>query len=241
MAAIGSDEIVVLVGGRDISGDVIDWSAGQSTVAEESHGMGDAWVEQTAVGVSRGEAQINGIYNDAGSDPAFIGQEGTSRVLGFQLGTAQGDTVLCFAGAMEANSARSSARESLMKISTNIQSSGVVEDADVIQPHAADSGAGATPAGSLDNAASSANGAALYLFISALTLGGYTSVTVTVEDSPDNSAWATLGTFTAVTSAPTAERITVSGTVDRYTRATLTWNGAGSSESVTLLVGIARG
>ena len=51
--------------------------------------------------------------------------------------------------------------------------------------------------------------------------------TVTIEQSSDNGsgdAWATVLSFTAVgyASAPTAERVTVSGAVERYLRITTT-------------------
>ena len=88
--------------------------------------------------------------------------------------------------------------------------------------------------------ASSALGAVGYLGVSALTLGGYTSVTVVIRDSTDDIAFADLITFTVVTTAPTAERITVAGTVNRYTLTRYTFNGAGSSQSITFAAGLGR-
>lgn len=66
----------------------------------------------------------------------------------------------------------------------------------------------------------SADGAQLYLQVTAIT---GTSVTVTIQHSADNSTWSTLGTaFTAVTAAPGTQRLTATGTVDRYLRANST-------------------
>jgi hypothetical protein len=64
-------------------------------------------------------------------------------------------------------------------------------------------------------------GAQAYLQATALT--GSTA-TVTVQHSPDNSTWSTLLAFAAVTSAPQAQRTTVSNTttVNRYLRAITT-------------------
>lgn len=45
-----------------------------------------------------------------------------------------------------------------------------------------------------------------------------TSVTVTVQHSPDNSSWSALMAFTAVTAAPAAQRVPATGTVGRYLR-----------------------
>ena len=64
----------------------------------------------------------------------------------------------------------------------------------------------ATNGTSLDNAAATAWGAQMYLQVTAFT---GTSVTVTVQQSADNSTWITLGSaFTAVTSAPATQRLT---------------------------------
>ena len=74
-----------------------------------------------------------------------------------------------------------------------------------------------------------------------LTLGGYTSITVTVQESSDNGgsdAFADVVAFTAVTAESFSERKAIAATVERYTRVILTLNGAGSSESITLLVAI---
>lgn len=61
----------------------------------------------------------------------------------------------------------------------------------------------------------SAYGAQSYLQVTAFT---GTSVTVTVQHSPDNSTWSTLVAFAAVTAAPAFQRLAATGTVDRYLR-----------------------
>ena len=64
-------------------------------------------------------------------------------------------------------------------------------------------------------------GAQAYLQAAALT---GTSATVTVQHSPDGSSWSTLLAFTAVTAAPTAQRLDTANTttVGRYVRAITT-------------------
>lgn len=65
---------------------------------------------------------------------------------------------------------------------------------------------GATPGTALDNTAASYWGAQMYLQCTAFT---GTDVTVTVEQSPDNTNWYTLGSaFTQVTAAPAFQRVT---------------------------------
>jgi len=89
---------------------------------------------------------------------------------------------------------------------------------------------------SVDNAASSANGGVANLHVT--TVSGTTpSMTVKVQHSVDNSAWVDLITFTAAT-AKTAERLTVSGTVNRYVRGTRTISG--TTPSFTFALAFAR-
>lgn len=78
----------------------------------------------------------------------------------------------------------------------------------------------ATNGSSLDGAASTAFGAQFYLHATAFT---GTSVTIKIQDSADDSAWADLSgaAFTVVTGA-TWERIAVTGTVRRYLRVATT-------------------
>ncbi len=80
---------------------------------------------------------------------------------------------------------------------------------------------------SVDNGASSANGGVGYLHILALSAGD--TITVLIEDSPNNSDWTTLITFTLDGTALDAERLTVAGTVDQYVRVSYTVAGASIS------------
>ncbi|HEY5396214.1 MAG TPA: hypothetical protein VIL16_12535 [Trebonia sp.] len=60
-----------------------------------------------------------------------------------------------------------------------------------------------------------ANGAQCYLQVTGFT---GTSVTVTVQQAPDNATWTTLAAFTAATAAPAWQRVAAAGTVARYLR-----------------------
>lgn len=68
-------------------------------------------------------------------------------------------------------------------------------------------------------------------FIHGIT-GTPTSVTVTVEESADNSTWNTLATFTVLTVAQTAPEMQKIAQTKRYMRALITIVG-GSSPTVT--------
>lgn len=76
----------------------------------------------------------------------------------------------------------------------------------------------ATNGTSQNDGAGTAFGAQAYLQAVALT---GSTVTVTVQHSPDNSTWSTLAAFTAITSAPQAQRVAIANnaTVNQYLRA----------------------
>ena len=90
---------------------------------------------------------------------------------------------------------------------------------------------------SVDNAASSANGGAGTLHVPTNTVNGNT--TIKIQHSANNSSWADLISFTVVgSSAKTSEIKAVSGTVNRYLRASA--STAGSSGSITFMIAFAR-
>lgn len=86
---------------------------------------------------------------------------------------------------------------------------------------------------SVDNGASSANGGVGYLHILGLSAGD--TITGKVQHSTDNAAWSDLITFTLDGSALDAERIEVSGTVNRYVRASYTVTGASISFPIAVV------
>lgn len=87
---------------------------------------------------------------------------------------------------------------------------------------------------SVDNGASTANGAVAHLHVTAFS--GLTSNAIRIEHSTNNSTWATLGTFTTVTGT-TSQRLVITGTVNRYVRVVDDVTGTGSC---TRLVAFAR-
>lgn len=91
----------------------------------------------------------------------------------------------------------------------------------------------ATNGSSLDGGAQTTFGWQAYLHVTAFT---GTSVTISIQDSADNSSFSTIGSFTSVTAA-TFERIAVAGTVRRYVRVSTT---AGTFSSVTYAVNFIR-
>jgi hypothetical protein len=88
---------------------------------------------------------------------------------------------------------------------------------------------------SVDNSASSANGGSGYMQCTAGT--GFSAFQGKIQHSADDASWADLITFTSSVSDPYAERITVTGTVNRYLRFTGNVTGTGS---ITIFAGFSR-
>lgn len=98
------------------------------------------------------------------------------------------------------------------------------------------SGSGGAGTGGTLVRASTVNGGAGYQQITAFS--GFTGFVGKIRDSADDTTYADLVTFTNVTAAPSAERGTVSGTVDRY----ICYDGnVTGSGSIDAFAGFARG
>ena len=90
----------------------------------------------------------------------------------------------------------------------------------------------------LNNGSASSNGGVGHLHVTANS-GTSQTLDVTIEDSADGSSgWATILTFTQVTTTNGAQRVAITGTVRQYIRAVYTIGG--TSPSYTLGVTFAR-
>ena len=92
---------------------------------------------------------------------------------------------------------------------------------------------GAANGATLDQGAQPTAGAEMILHVTAFTGSNFTA---TVQDSSNGSSWGTLKAFTQVTDTG-SERVTVSGTVERYVRVI----SAGTFNPVTFAVSFRRG
>lgn len=242
MAKRGPDEIFLLVDGYDLGQDSHELELTIEALTEELTPFGVAWQEHGYIGVRRGHVSQLATYDDADnrSAEALDSQEGTEQIIVIAwAGNVQGRRASGLRGAHMTH-LRTAARGSHQKAGAEWETSADVEEGLILQSLAAESGAGATSDGS-HNHGSPGTRSAVYLHVTELTLGGYTSITVTVQESSDNGgsdAFADVVAFTAVTAESFSERKAIAATVERYTRVILTLNGAGSSESITLLVAI---
>lgn len=249
MAYYGPDDVFVLLDGYDMGNEIFEITPPDiEALFEKSRGFGDAWDEESPIGVKQWSCGFRARYDDAAlkSNVALVTQVGTNRVLAMGLeGNAKGKKVIvCNPG--QGSYGRMPQIDGLTKVSVNFVGRDRIEDMLILQSLAADSGAGAMPDGSTDNTTSSANGGRALIVVTSLTLGGYTSLTVNLRESSDNGGGDPFATKQALVtglvgaSVPYAAIVPISGTIERYTRPELTWNGAGSGESVTALVALIR-
>ena len=97
--------------------------------------------------------------------------------------------------------------------------------------------AGTSPGSSVDNAAESTAGGVAYLLCTAIT-GTTPELTVTVEDSTNNSDWTTLVVMTALGAVGSEQKL-VTGTVDKYLRVSWTLTGT-DTPTVTWFLAFGR-
>jgi hypothetical protein len=254
----GSPSGVFLVDGYNLLANKIQ-TLRRKVVAltEKSDGIGDSWEAHCPTGKRRGELAQDGAFFDTnthaihemladpGATPAgslSVSTNGTPVVAlaGF-AGNTIGSEITGYSGVLKMSYEVLAANDALNKANAEYAVTGIVEDGHIVHALGAETGAsGNTEATSVDGAAQTTAGGSGYLAVNALTLGGYTNVVMKIRDSADDAVFGDLITFTAVTAAPTAERVTVAGTVERYVASSYAFTGAGSAQSVTYLAAFVR-
>jgi hypothetical protein len=231
-----------LIGGRNVLGSrtTVDFDPG--TPPLERTTLGATAVERRFNSVASASLSQAGYFDEdtGAANEALFGAAGRAEqiiCLG-ECGNAVGIDVACLAGALVGSYKRGMKVKEFHTATAEMVSSGAVDDdARIIAPHTARTDATWVTT-AVDHGASSALGLAAYLQVSALTLGGYTNVVIVLQHSADASAWVDLVTFTAVALAPAAQRkvIVAGGTINRHLRASASYTGAGTGQSVTALL-----
>lgn len=211
---------------------------------EETTGAGDAYKAFCPTGVQSAELAQSGAFFDTNTDnihDEMSVNQGVVRVVCLGLeDNIIGRGFIGFEGAFAAEYEVLSEVKALTKANVTYDVTGDVDaNGLILHELSAETADDDTEDESVDNLASSANGGVGYLQIEAMTLGGYTNVVIALRDSTDDITFADLATFTAAT-ARTAERITFSGTVERYLAVSLTFTGAGSGQSCNYFAGAVR-
>lgn len=148
-------------------------------------------------------------------------------------GTTAGSLAELVAG-LETSYSTTSAPNAAVMASAAAQTNGFTDFGIILDPSTGVTADGSST--SIDNTAASSNGGVAHLHVTAFS--GLTSDAIIVEHSTNNSAWATLGTFTTVTGVTNQRLVIAAGTtVNRYLRVTDDVTGTGTC---TRLVAFAR-
>jgi len=240
------DVAFVLYAGVDIRTDVLTkFTDNHSVRVVESHTLGDSWVEQKYIGVREANLTLEGFYNDSGTASGPVGSihsrlsSGVSATAGHILtycleGTATGARFVGWTSAVVNTYERLLELDGLSKVRAEIKNGGEVEEGRTVYSYKAPGATGRSTGTPLDNAVSSTGGAG-YLQYNA------GEANIRLLHSSDNITYATLFTFTKTASGAGAERVTTTGTIERYTAIDVTTASAtGAIAALNLFVGLVR-
>ena len=127
---------------------------------------------------------------------------------------------------LETKYALDASKDDVVSLNTELQSTAGRDR--LLVHHALGSEVASGQSASIDNGAATTNGGVGYIHVP--DIAGITNLSVLIEDSADNSAWATILTFAGVTADRGRQRVEITGTVRRYTRSSWGFTGAGSSQ-----------
>ena len=241
MAFIHGKSAGVLYGAYDLSAFFNEASMSQSVETAETTTFGSG-AKSYITGLKDGTFSLSGMFDGvaAGIDEVISASVGDSANVPITIIPQQAATmVVCdvsFSGeTLETSYEVSSPVGDVVSANMEGQITGGMDRGIILAPKTVVS---ATATGtSVDQTASTTNGGVGYLHVTANTRNG--AITVKVQHSSDNSTFADLITFTSVSSTTiVSERIAVTGTVNRYVRASYTV--AGSSGSATTTVAFSR-
>ena len=215
----------IFVHGYDLSGDVatID-NAGSPRNLLDITAI-NASANERLVGLSDGNISVSSWFNDSTEQEhdALSGLVTTDRIVTWAFGATRGDVAACLV-AKQLNYDGSRGTDGSLSFSVDTQADGISLDWCNTLTTGKETHSSAGSSTSRDDGAGTTAGMVAYLEITDCDSG---TPTVTIQESSDNGssdAWVNVLSFSAVgyASAPTAERVTSSGTVERYLRITTT-------------------
>ena len=213
------------INGYDISGDVGSLSGVGSPRDQIDVTSIDKSARERVNGLANGTLSFDTWFDDATEKEhaALSGLPTTDRIVTWNMGGTRGDASYSI-NAKQINYDGSRGTDGSLAFSVEAQGTSVAPDWGETLTAGKETHASAGSSTSRDD--TSATSAGLVAVLQMVDCDSGTP-TVTIEQSSDNGsgdAWATLLSFTAVgyASAPTAERVTVSGSVERYLRITTT-------------------
>lgn len=245
MGTHGSNDVgYVLIDGYDVRGYLTTITDEREALTEDTTVLGDDWGRNDATGIKQFTMSQEGFFDDAAGaiHDALVDHTGAPGVVMLAYaGNVAGARFVGAAGPLQEKYSRIAKMGELHKAKAEYVAGGASDEGIILYPLGAVTADGDTTAAAHDDGAASADGAAVYLSVTALTLDGASGVTISVQDSADNTVFTELAAFTAVAAAPAAERKAVTGTVNRYLAVAWDFTGTpGAGASVTFTVGVAR-
>jgi hypothetical protein len=227
----------LLIGSSDLSGDVgVINNISTPVGALDITGINKSAHERLQ-GLVDGIVGFNTYFNDATGAAhlalrAPFGTASASRPLTIYFGADVGDAAF-MADTMSLNYDGSREADGMLTFDVELNTLTTLPTYGVMLTSASDTHTGATNGTTVDQGAQTTAGAEAILHVTSFTGSNFTA---TVQDSSNGSSWGTLKAFTQVTDIGT-ERVTVSGTVERYVRVIST----GTFNPVTFAVSFRRG
>ena len=237
-----ADISFLLIGGRSVlsSGLTVIGESRESKI-EEITGAGETDDRWGAIGQKTWEMTQDGFFDDT-TDKWHEALEATDpqALMYAPEGNAIGDRAVAFSGVRTVYNVLPSRGVYHKANATYKADAGpAYGQTKIAAPLATKTADGEVAAHNWD--AASTDGGEVHLGVSALTLGAATNIVVTVQHSTNNVDWVTLATFTAVTTAPKAERKAVTGTIRQYTKVSWVFTGGvGGGTTATFGVTIGR-
>jgi hypothetical protein len=221
------------LGDADVSTHFRSMEFGADIDTAETSTFGSSWKTHVP-GMAGATVETEGLYDPAFDDITSIITAPSGAVLTTgPAGLAEGDNAR-LTKVLTTAYAESSPVGDVVAFTWGVLADGQVGLGKVIHAFEQETASGSGNAIDLGTAAA---GAIAHLHVAAVS--STDTLNVLIEDSADGSTdWQTVFDFTDAT-GPTAERLSITGTVRRYVRATWTITGSGSTDA-TFAVAIAR-
>ena len=210
----------------------------------DTTGIGDTFYETAPTGLTSVEVTQEGAFFDTTANYSHAALSGsvpsspqaTARVLcvGY-AGQTVGYPMVGFQGTYSQDYEVVAEMGNLQKANVTYAMTGQRDAGVILQPLAAQTDSWDTTSTPVDNSASTSDGGVGYIQCTAAS--GFSGFIGKVRHSSDYVTYSDLLSFTDDVSAPFAERVTVSGTVNRYLSLTGIITGTGS---ITVFCGFSR-
>lgn len=236
----------ITFGGYDITGLVQGLNDAVTNETEEVDVAGDTILTSRYVGSAAAEVKITGFY-DEDLSPAFEAAGAEAVLMYAPLGNGTGLSCECCSAKLlryerliEGKALHKAEIDFLGKSSTATGGAVIIDHALMLAPLAARGAAGNTDATDVEAPAQTTDGARLWVAVTALTLGGYTNLTVALRDSADGLSFAAVAGGSTTFTTAGGKMLYVPGTVRKYTSVSWAWTGTGTNPSATFVAALKR-